>query len=181
VLDQAPPDTITPPRRPGALAALWGMGSCYWSAAALSAAVAWLLIAVPTALVTNPVFGRTVATRPVDHVVAVVSALLIGMIWAARRAPTPDATGADTPDPARLDPADERARRRSAVGGLIALFAVGCPVCNKLVLVALGSSGALSWWAPLQPVLGLLAVGVLAVTLRTQLRQVGSLGCARPS
>lgn len=166
---QAPPGTIALPEddRRSAIAALLAMGSCYWVAAILIAAVAYLVIAVPTALVTTPVFGRSIPVRPVDHVIAITSALLIGMTWAARRGPTPDA-------------ADERGRRRSAFGGLIAALAVGCPVCNKLVLVALGTSGALSWWAPLQPLLGAAAVVLLATTLRSQLRRVGSVGCELP-
>ncbi len=36
------------------------------------------------------------------------------------------------------------------------------PVCNKLVLVLLGASGAMSYWAPLQPLLAVLSVGLLA-------------------
>lgn len=52
--------------------------------------------------------------------------------------------------------------RTGAVGGLLTFFAVGCPVCNKLVLVLLGASGAMSYWAPLQPLLAVLSVGLLA-------------------
>ena len=33
----------------------------------------------------------------------------------------------------------------------LAMFAVACPVCNKIVLLALGTSGALGFWQPLQP------------------------------
>ena len=64
------------------------------------------------------------------------------------------------------------------IGGLLTFLAVGCPTCNKLVLVALGTSGALSWFAPIQPVLGLAAVALLVVTLRRRLRSVGSLSCS---
>ncbi|MEV4258726.1 hypothetical protein AB0J52_36675 [Spirillospora sp. NPDC049652] len=49
-------------------------------------------------------------------------------------------------------------RRRWAVA-----LAVGCPTCNKLVLVLVGSSGAMTAWAPLQPLLGSLSVALLAV------------------
>ena len=44
------------------------------------------------------------------------------------------------------------------LAGAVTYLAVGCPVCNKVVLVALGTSGALSWFAPVQPLLGLAAV-----------------------
>ena len=50
-------------------------------------------------------------------------------------------------------------------GGLVAAFAVGCPVCNKLVVALIGVSGALTWWAPLQPILGIASVVGLAWAL----------------
>lgn len=49
-----------------------------------------------------------------------------------------------------------------ALGGVLSFFAVGCPVCNKLVLVLLGSSGALSYWAPLQPLFAAASIALLA-------------------
>jgi len=57
-------------------------------------------------------------------------------------------------------------------------FAVGCPICNKLVVALIGVSGALNYWAPLQPLLGLLSVGVLLVGLVVRLR--GEVACAVP-
>ncbi len=36
-----------------------------------------------------------------------------------------------------------------------AVFAIGCPVCNKLVVLALGFSGALAYFEPIQPALAL--------------------------
>jgi hypothetical protein len=47
---------------------------------------------------------------------------------------------------------------------------VGCPVCNKLVLLALGSAGAMTWFEPVQPLLQLAAVGVLVWALDVRLR-----------
>ena len=57
-------------------------------------------------------------------------------------------------------------------GVALAWFAVGCPVCNKIALLALGYSGALTWFAPAQPYLAaaalLLTAGALVVRLRGQ-------------
>ena len=52
----------------------------------------------------------------------------------------------------------------------MAYFAVGCPVCNKLVLIALGTSGAMSWFAPVQPFLAAASVVLMAVALRIRLK-----------
>ena len=64
-------------------------------------------------------------------------------------------------------------RNGSTVGtiaGLGAFLAIGCPVCNKLALVLLGTSGALTIWAPLQPIIGLASLLLLAGTLAWRLR-----------
>jgi hypothetical protein len=167
---RAPDGTVSVPEPapPGALRALLGMGSCYWAAGLVVAAVAFTAVAIPTAIIPNPIFGRQVVVRWWDPVVLAVSSVLIGMLWAARRSP------AGSP----VEPAEASARKRSLVGGALTFLAVGCPTCNKLVLVVLGTSGALSWFAPVQPILGVAAVVLLAVTLRRTLRTTGPLACA---
>ncbi len=69
-------------------------------------------------------------------------------------------------------------RRGGWAGGLLTFFAVGCPVCNKIVLVVLGASGAMTWFAPLQPLLQVVAVGLLLWGLRVRLR--GQIECPLP-
>jgi hypothetical protein len=58
---------------------------------------------------------------------------------------------------------------------VLSVFAVGCPVCDKLVVAVIGISGALNYWAPLQPVLGVASVAVLAAGLLIRLR--GAVAC----
>lgn len=53
-------------------------------------------------------------------------------------------------------------RRLGWLGGFLSFMAVGCPVCNKAVLLLLGTSGALSYWAPLQPMVAIASVVLLA-------------------
>ena len=57
-------------------------------------------------------------------------------------------------------------------GSLLSLFAVGCPICNKLVVLAIGVNGALTWFAPIQPVLALVSVWLLAYALRSRARSL---------
>jgi hypothetical protein len=61
----------------------------------------------------------------------------------------------------------------------LAFFAVGCPVCNKLALVALGYAGALRWFAPVQPFLAVGGVALLGWALRARLQ--GQLVCPAPT
>jgi hypothetical protein len=46
----------------------------------------------------------------------------------------------------------------------------GLPVCNKLVVLAVGASGALSYWAPVQSFLALASGGLLVFAVRQRLR-----------
>lgn len=64
------------------------------------------------------------------------------------------------------------------VGGVLAWFAVGCPVCNKIALIALGYSGAITWFAPVQPFLAGAAVILCAVALVIRLK--GQVLCTLP-
>lgn len=54
---------------------------------------------------------------------------------------------------------------------MLAWFAVGCPVCNKLAVLALGYSGAITWFAPVQPILAVGALILTATALTWRLRR----------
>jgi hypothetical protein len=77
----------------------------------------------------------------------------------------------DTDAPERLAANDELdgASKLGMAGTLIGFFAVGCPVCNKLVLLALGATGAVTWFAPVQPFLALASIVLMVVALRIRL------------
>ncbi|HEY5488873.1 MAG TPA: hypothetical protein VIK00_03465, partial [Candidatus Limnocylindrales bacterium] len=49
-------------------------------------------------------------------------------------------------------------------------LAIGCPVCNKIALVLLGTSGAMTVFAPIQPILGAASIVLLAGTLTWRFR-----------
>lgn len=137
-----------------------------WLRAVPIVAFAALVIAIPADLLENPIFGRPIEPRAIDYVILALTSLLIGLILAIRPGRSADA---------------ERQETRTAVGGFVSFLAVGCPVCNQLVVALVGTSGALSWWAPVQPVVGLLAVGLLIYTLRLRLRTYRVTACAIPA
>lgn len=138
-----------------------------WSAAAVAAVLTALVVAVPTAMVPTPVFAREVPTTWWAWPVLAVTSVLSGLVFATYLREPGTATTAGTID------------RRGAAGGLLTFFAVGCPVCNKLALVALGYAGALRWFAPVQPFLAVAGVALLAWALRARLR--GQLACPAPT
>ena len=145
---------------------LWSLRR--WLSAAAATVVTALVVAVPTAMVPTPVFGREVPTTWWAWPVLALTSVLSGLLFATYvREP-----GATTTTAASID-------RRGAAGGLLTFFAVGCPVCNKLALIALGYAGALRWFAPVQPFLAVAGVALLAWALRARLQ--GQLACPTPT
>ncbi|MER7485101.1 hypothetical protein ABTY20_04000 [Streptomyces sp. NPDC126497] len=132
--------------------ALRGWRSRQWAVAGAGALATAILVGVPTDVVPNPLFGRSVPVQWWNYPALAVTAVLAGIVLSTYvRRPL-----------SSLEPKAEDGTRLGAIGGVLSFFAVGCPVCNKLVLVLLGASGALSYWAPLQPLLAFLSAGLLA-------------------
>lgn len=135
-----------------------------WLVAAVSGSALALLIAIPTAVIPSPLFGRAVDVTWWSYPVVILSGVLGGLLIATYVRPTqPSSEELDRPSKAGL------------AGSLLSFFAVGCPVCNKLVLLALGASGALSVFAPIQPILAIASLGLLGYALRARLR--GEIAC----
>ncbi len=128
------------------------------TAAALGCVV---LIGVPIDLIETPLFSRAVPPNWWSYPVLAVSALLAGLLVATY------VNGPTGPGPRHDD-------RWGSFGGALTFFAVGCPVCNKVVLLALGASGALRYFGPLQPLLALGSVALLAWALHQRLRNTNS-------
>lgn len=143
-----------------------------WSVALASAVLSALLIGLPTALVPNPLFAREIPPEWWSYPVLVASALLAGLLLATYVRTGADRGSADGPE-------RERGSRLGSAGALLSFLAVGCPVCNKLVLLALGTSGALTVWAPLQPALAVASLALLAVA--TVRRLAGEVACPAPA
>jgi len=148
-------------------------------AVALRAAGATVLVmGVPTALIPNPVFGREIAPTSWAWPSLIATAVLSGLLIATYvRIPEADDGAGSGGEPDAGDAAD-RPSRAGMVGGVLAYLAVGCPVCNKIALIALGYTGALTWFAPVQPWLATGGIALLAIALLRRLANEGT--CALP-
>ena len=133
-----------------AIAVLRSQPLGYWLRASAWTALTATVIALPTRLVPNDFFQRMTPTRPLDYLFWIIGSVLVGLVLAFGRSPRDEAS--------------------SIVGGTATLLAVGCPVCNKLVVGLIGTAGALDVFAPLQPVLGAAAIGLLVWSLRRRTR-----------
>ncbi len=140
-----------------------------WLAAILSAIAFSLVVAIPTDLLDTPFFSREVPPAWWAWPSLIVFSLLAGLLvasYVARPAGIASATRLDDSAETSMDaPA-----RGGWIGGVLTFFAVGCPVCNKLVLLTLGSAGAMRWFEPVQPVLQLGAVVLLLWALHRRLQ-----------
>jgi hypothetical protein len=133
----------------------------------------FLLLGLPTAVIANPVFGRSIAPTSWAFEVLVATSVLAGLLaatYVSNARPSPDHPAVDAVD------ADPSSARRGAIGGLLAYLAIGCPVCNKIVLLALGTTGAVRLFAPVQPYLA--AAGILALVWALVVRLRGEMVCA---
>lgn len=127
--------------------------------AALAALGTFLLIGIPTDILPNPVFGREIPVRWWEYPVLAATVLLTAA-WFGIRSAREAGVGSAAGHPAGAEPSERPAL--VTVGVATAWFAVACPVCNKIVLILLGTTGALGVWAPLQPWLAALSLILLA-------------------
>lgn len=133
-----------------------------WWIAFASGFVVAAIIALPTAVIPNPIFGRAIEVTWWSYPTVILSGILGGLLIATYvRESSPDEVELSGKDPAL---------RWGTIGGFVSFFAVGCPVCNKLVLLALGTSGAISWFAPIQPFLALASILFMVWALHMRLK-----------
>lgn len=130
---------------------------------AVPAAVAVAVVsAIPTAIIANPWFTRMSPVYLDQYIYWVGTSILAGMLLATYlTGPKSIAGGAG-----------------GAGGGLLGYLAIGCPVCNKVIVALLGVSGAMDYFAPAQPFLGALGMVLLALALGYRLRSLRRSDCA---
>lgn len=123
--------------------------------AVMAATIVALLTGVPSALLTNPVFVRMTPAPWWSYAVWVLTAVLSGVLVATYVR--------------HLAAVSFSAGRTAILANAGSVLAVGCPVCNKLVVAIFGVTGALTLWAPLQPLIGAASLALLSWALWRQL------------
>ena len=126
-----------------------------WIAATVGAVAAFVALGVATAMIDNPYFIRMIPARDQDYVIWIVSSLLFGLVVGTFAISSVKGN-----------------EGKAMGGGILTFLAVGCPICNKLVLVFLGVSGALAYFEPVQLYLGIGSVILLVWTLLLRSRSV---------
>jgi len=137
---------------------LRGWQARHWAAALGGAGLAAVLVGVPTGIIRTSLYRRMTPVLWWNYPVWAATALLEGFLLASyvRAGSGKASTG------------------RATAGGVLSFLAVGCPVCNKLIVLAIGVSGALSYWAPVQPFLAAASLALLGFAVRRRLRGLQS-------
>lgn len=138
--------------------------------AGVAAAAVLSMIGMATVLIPNPIFSRDIAPVWWNYPVWVSTSALAGMLIASYVRGRNFQGSPEAPQEEQRRPG-----RFGIAGGVLAWFAVGCPVCNKIALLALGYTGAIAWFAPIQPFLAIAALLLTAGALLARLR--GSVSC----
>lgn len=119
-----------------------------WFMTTLAAATGLAAIGLTSAIFENWFFVRMTPVRAQDYVIWILSSVLMGLIVGSYFV-------------ARSSSSDGGIFS----GGILSVLAVGCPTCNKLVVLLLGTTGALTFFAPLQLYIGIASVLLLGWTL----------------
>ncbi|MGJ9404842.1 hypothetical protein ACHABQ_00760 [Nesterenkonia aurantiaca] len=152
--------------------------------ATIASGVIGVLVGVATVLIPNSFFARDIPPVWWNYPVWILTSVLSGMLMATYVRPSrPERTIPGAQDRATASEAEDRSsasedRRTSRfgmIGMVLAWFAVGCPVCNKIALIALGYSGAITYFTPLQPILALGALLLTGLALIWRLK--GQVAC----
>lgn len=132
----------------------------------LAAVAAALVVGIPTGIIQTTWYTRMTPVLWWNYPVWAITSILTGALVATY-----------VRDPAVPVPSTQSGK--TFAGNMLSLFAVGCPICNKLVVMAIGVSGALTWFAPLQPVLAVGSLGLLGYALWARRRTMTS--CRLPA
>jgi hypothetical protein len=136
----------------------------------LGALLTLIAFGVLNAIIPTPFFERPIAPEPFAIATWIVSAPLIGFVLATYLSPPKPSLDPATPLALNTTAASDQRSTLGVLGGFGTLLAIGCPICNKIALVLLGTSGALSVYAPLQPVIGGISIALLVATAVWRLR-----------
>ena len=117
----------------------------------------FVVVAIPTALIPNMFFTREIPPPWWSYTALCISSLLTGLLVATYVASPITRTG--------------NTNKSGIVASFLTFFAVGCPVCNKLVLLALGTTGAMTFFEPVQPLLAVISIGLLVWALLRRISQ----------
>ena len=108
-----------------------------------------LFIGITTSLIPNPIFMRKIDVLPLDYVIFVPYAVLLGFYLGI--------------------PTTVCSTKASWFGGLFGFLGFACPTCNAILLMTFGPSVLLTYFEPIRHLVGFIGLAVLAYVLYKKL------------
>ena len=115
-----------------------------------SSVLLFLALGIPTALVPNPWFVRMIPGTSLDLFFLIASSILLGAYVGVHYYKKNNAKACNI---------------ASTAGGIGGVLAFGCPICNQLLVIIFGSTTLLTYFAPYQPILGVVSLLLLSAAL----------------
>ncbi len=108
----------------------------------------FIFAGIATALIPNPFFIRMIPANALDYFFLFTTSLSLALLYYyynLKKCKTCEITGYS--------------------GVLAGIFSFSCPICSKLLVLAFGYYGVLTYFEPLRPYLGFLSLIVIGATL----------------
>jgi hypothetical protein len=122
----------------------------------LSGLAFFLFSGTVTAVIPNSFFRRMTQVTTLDYLFLFVTSLLVGIFVALH-----------------FFHKGNRACTASAVsGGIGGFVSFSCTVCNKFLVLALGTAGVLAFVEPYRPLIGLLGIGLLGFSVALKIKDI---------
>lgn len=128
----------------------------YWIVGIGSCAGIFVLFGTVTDLIPNPWFGRMIPRTPFDYFFLIINSVLLGSYIAIhfyKKSVTKICDAA------------------TYSGGITGFLAFGCPVCNKILVLLLGTTALITYFEPWRPILGVISIFLLTGAIYFKVRK----------
>lgn len=126
-----------------------------------TALIIFLAFGIVAVLIKNPFFTRMTPVYWYDYVFLVLTSLLSGAyigLWYYNKH-----------NAEKINPKCDYTAAGGTFGGF---FSFSCAICNKLLIWLLGLSWVVTYFMPIQPILGVLSIGMLTFAVYTQYKSL---------
>jgi hypothetical protein len=129
----------------------------------LAALILFVVLGMVSVLIKNPFFVRMTPIHFYDYLFLILTSMLSGAyigLWHYAK------------NRENVNSKCDYAAGSGAIGGF---FSFSCAICNKLLIWLIGLSGVVAYFMPIQPLLGVISVGLLAYALYVQIKNLSTI------
>ena len=117
----------------------------------ISSVFFFFIFGISTGIISNPFFTRMTPVYFFDYFFLIINSLLLGTYIGLHFY--------------EKHKKSKNADFLAVSGGIVNVFVIGCPICNVLIISLIGTSATLNYFAPIQPILGVLSTTVILMAI----------------